>query len=56
MLVQVQHAPLRGIEGLRLADEFAVDAGQAAEVPVGERVVASDARTIRHVVVRLPQS
>jgi hypothetical protein len=30
--VKVRHDPLRGIEGFRLDAEFAVDAGQAAEV------------------------
>ena len=32
MRVHVQHDPLRGIDSFRLADEFAVDAGQALEV------------------------
>ena len=30
--VHVQHDPPRGIDGFRLGDEFAVDAGQTAEV------------------------
>ncbi len=29
--VHIQHDALRGIEGYRFADQFAVDAGQAAE-------------------------
>ena len=30
--VHIQHDALRGIEGYRFADQFAVDAGQAAKV------------------------